>query len=58
MIKPCGVMEALTLGFVLQQSEMQLTKQSRRMSGGRGSGLLPLADGNTDMNNADIRTVQ
>jgi len=33
-------------------------QQSRKLSVGRGSGLLPLTDSNGDSTNADIRTVQ
>lgn len=42
----------------LQQTELQLVQQSRKLSGGRGSGLLPLTDSNGDSTNADMRTVQ
>ena len=42
----------------LQQNELQLFQQSQKLSLGRGSGLLPLADSNTDAGNADMRTVQ
>lgn len=40
------------------QTELQLVQQSRKLSVGRGSGLLPLTDSNGDSTNADIRTVQ
>lgn len=43
---------------LLQQSEMHFVQQSRKLSVGRGSSLLPLADSNTDSFNADMRTVQ
>lgn len=48
----------LTYKWYLQQYEMRLLQQSRKLSGGRGSGLLPLADNAADSSAADVKSVQ